>query len=116
MAAVTDRLRRLERLRGLLAAGDHIVAKDLATDLEVSTRTLMRDLDLLRDEGILIDSDRGRGGGVRLSRGHTTGPVYLNAAEAIDVLISLAVAEVTRSPMILANLRAVRQKLAATFA
>jgi predicted DNA-binding transcriptional regulator YafY len=115
MAGVADRLHRLERLRGLLASGDHIVAKDLATELEVSTRTLMRDLDLLRDEGMLIDSDRGRGGGVRLSRGHTAGSVHLNAAEAIDVLISLAVAEMTHSPM-LANLRAIRQKLAAIFA
>ena len=115
MAAVTDRLRRLERLRGLLASGDHIVVKDLATELDVSARTLMRDLELLRDEGLMIDSDRGRGGGVRLSRGHMAGPIHLNAAEAIDVLISLAVAEITRSPMILGNLRAVRQKLAATF-
>lgn len=114
MAAVRERLHRLERLRGLLAAGDPVRVKDLAAELQVSARTILRDLELLRDEGFLIEADRGRGGGVRLSRGHSAGDIRLTTAEAMDILLSLALAEEARSPMLI-TVRTIRQKIAAVF-
>jgi predicted DNA-binding transcriptional regulator YafY len=116
MSELATRLHRLERPRGLISSGDPVVARDLADNLGVSLRTLMRDLDVLRDDGLLIEADRGRGGGVRLARGHGTGRINLHAAEAIDLLISIAVAEKMHSPLMPENLRAVRQKLAIAFA
>ena len=54
----SSRLERLEELKGLLKAREHVTTADLAADLGVSLRTLRRDLDLLRDAGIPIESDR----------------------------------------------------------
>ncbi|MGQ0457229.1 MAG: helix-turn-helix transcriptional regulator [Hyphomicrobium sp.] len=116
MPDALSRLQRLERLRGLLASRDMAIVKDVALELGVSVRTVMRDLDLLRDDGVLIEGDRGRGGGIRVARGHASGRISLSTSEAIDLLISMAIAEKMRSPLMLGRLRAVRQKIAVTFA
>jgi predicted DNA-binding transcriptional regulator YafY len=113
---LTLRLDRLERLRGLLASGDAVLSKDIAAELGVSLRTLTRDLGLLRQQGMLIDADRGRGGGVRMASGQRPGRVELAGVEAIDVLISLAIAEKLQPPELSAALRRIRQKLALAFA
>ena len=110
-----DRLQRLERLRGLLAGGGELTAAALAGRLEVSVRTVMRDLDVLRDDGVLIEADRGRGGGVRLARGHSAGRVQFTAAEAMELLVSLAVSEKLRMPVLGASVRSARQKIAGVF-
>jgi predicted DNA-binding transcriptional regulator YafY len=113
--AVT-RLHRLERLRGLLAGESAWTAAQLAARLNVSARTLMRDLDVLRDEGVLIEADRGRGGGVRLARGHAAGRVRFTAPEAMGLLVSLALAEKLDAPLLGSSVKAARQKIAAAFA
>ena len=51
---------------------------DLAARLEVSKRTLRRDIERLREQGYTVDSDRGVDGGYRL--GGSTG----NAASLLD--------------------------------
>ena len=61
-------MRRLEELKGLLKAREHVTAAELSAELGVSIRTLNRDLEILRDSGIPIESDRGRGGGLWLQR------------------------------------------------
>ena len=61
-----------------------------------------------------IDADRGRGGGVRLDRNWGVGRINLAYSEAVDLLISLAVAEQMNSPMFLANLDSVRRQLVAS--
>ena len=116
MTALVDKIRRLEWLRGLLAEGDAATVAELAAEIGVSTRTLMRDLDALRDDGLLIETDRGRGGGVRLARGHAVGRVQFTAPEAATLLLGLALAEQMQSPFGQAHGRAARQKLAAVFA
>ena len=88
---------------------------DLAHELGVSERTISRDLSLMRDQGMQIDADRGRGGGVRLDRNWGVGRINLAYSEAVDLLISLAVAEQMNSPMFLANLDSVRRQLVASF-
>ena len=60
----TNRLRRLELLAVHLKQYAHCTVKDLAHQHGVSERTITRDLSLMRDQGMQIDADRGRGGGV----------------------------------------------------
>lgn len=110
-----DRLRRLEMLAVQLKQDTHCTVKDLADHHGVSARTIARDLSLMRDQGMQIDADRGRGGGVRLDRNWGVGRMNLAYSEAIDLLISIAVAEQMNSPMFLASLASVRRQLVASF-
>lgn len=93
----------------------HLSVKDLALEHGVSTRTIARDLSLMREQGMQIDADRGRGGGVRLDRNWGVGRVNLAYGEAVDLLISIAVSEQMKSPMFLAGLGSVRRQLVASF-
>jgi CRISPR-associated Cas5-like protein len=106
---------RLEELKGLLKSREHVTAGELATELGVSLRTLRRDLEILRESGVPIESDRGRGGGLRLHRNWAVGRVHLTPAEAIDLLLSLAIAERMDSPVLLRGLSAIRRKIVAAF-
>lgn len=110
-----DRLRRMEMLAVQLKQDAHCTVRDLAQQHGVSYRTIARDLALMRDQGMQIDADRGRGGGVRLDRNWGVGRMNLTYAEAVDLLISIAVAEQMKSPMFLANLGSVRRQLVASF-
>lgn len=114
-STTTDRLNRLDRLEAALKQGIHCTVQDLAQTLSVSTRTVLRDLDVLRDRGVPIDTDRGRGGGVRLDRNWGVGRLTLSYADAIDLLISIEVAEQMGSALFLANLASVRRQLVASF-
>ena len=58
---------RFSRLLGLLRSDEHWTTNTLAEEVEVSHRTLMRDLSELQEAGYPIETDRGRGGGIRLS-------------------------------------------------
>ncbi len=113
--AARTRLERLEQLKGLLKARDIVTADDLAGELGVSRRTLHRDLVILRDSGLPIESGRGRGGGLRLHPTWGLGRVHFNMLEAIDLLVSLAIAEHLNSPVLLRQLAGVRRKIAASF-
>ncbi|MCG8413875.1 MAG: WYL domain-containing protein [Pseudomonadales bacterium] len=110
-----SRLDRLEQLTGILRSGDYHVAGDLAVQLGISRRTLMRDLDVLKGRGYPIETDQGRGGGVRLNRHWGIGRLNLNYREVIDLLLSLAIMEKIESPIFLGNLKAVRNKLSLSF-
>jgi predicted DNA-binding transcriptional regulator YafY len=109
------RLNRLEELKGLLKAREHVTAAELAEELGVSLRTLNRDLEILRDAGTPIESDRGRGGGLRLQRNWSLGRLHLSPEEAIDLLLSMAIAERLNSPLLLRHLAPVRRKIVAAF-
>ena len=105
----------MELLAVRLKQDNHCTVKDLAREHGVSARTIARDLSLMRDQGMQIDADRGRGGGVRLDRNWGVGRMNLSYAEAVDLLISIAVAEQMNSPMFLASLGSVRRQLVASF-
>jgi predicted DNA-binding transcriptional regulator YafY len=110
------RVLRLDALRLLLADRDVTTAGDLAADLGVSLRTVQRDLVALRDLGMPIESERGRGGGIRLERGWSLGRVHLNESEALGMLLSLTIAEKIGSPLLLEDLRSIQRKVSAAFA
>ena len=105
----------MELLAVQLKQDSHCTVKDLAREHGVSTRTIARDLSLMRDQGMQIDADRGRGGGVRLDRNWGVGRMNLSYGEAVDLLISIAVAEQMNSPIFLASLGSVRRQLVASF-
>jgi len=113
--AALSRLDRLEELKGLLKAREHVTAAELAGELGVSLRTLNRDLEVLRGSGVPIESDRGRGGGLRLQRNWALGRLHLSPVEAIDLLLSIAIAERMNSPLLLQQLAPIKRKIVAAF-
>ncbi|WP_233261288.1 YafY family protein [Vitiosangium sp. GDMCC 1.1324] len=109
---VTD---RLDRVLGLLASRPSWTAPELAAELGVCVRTVRRDLSRLAARGVSIESDAGRGGGVRVPARTGLGRVQLDARETLDLLLALALAERLGSPLLLSTVKGLRQKLSATF-
>ncbi|WP_342375294.1 WYL domain-containing protein [Myxococcus stipitatus] len=106
---------RLDRVLGLLASRPSWTAAELAEELGVCVRTVRRDLARLEARGVPVESDAGRGGGVRVPPRTGLGRVQLDAHEVLDLLLALALAEQLRSPLLLSTLKGLRQKLAASF-
>jgi predicted DNA-binding transcriptional regulator YafY len=88
-----DRSSRLEDLNAALRATDETTIAQLAEELGVSQRTIRRDIATLRLRGMDIDGDRGRGGGVRLSRAAPLPPVQLSGREAIGIWLSVQITQ-----------------------
>ena len=62
---------------------------ELCSRLEVSPRTLRRDIDRLRELGYLVESTRGIEGGYRLSAGADLPPLLLEDEEAVAIGVGL---------------------------
>jgi predicted DNA-binding transcriptional regulator YafY len=71
-----------------LQAQGHATAAALARSLEVSERTILRDIDQLSAAGVPLWSERGRQGGFRLRPGWTTQLTGMNEAEAQALLLA----------------------------
>jgi predicted DNA-binding transcriptional regulator YafY len=109
------RVERRTRLLGLLRSEEHWTSADLREQLGISQRTLMRELSDLRDAGYPIDSDRGRGGGIRLNGRWGIERLNLSHQEVVELILALAVMENLQSPLLTGNLKAIRQKLFQAF-
>ncbi len=59
-----------------------VTAEQLAERFGVTVRTIYRDLDALKDAGLPLRADRGRGGGYALDKSYQLPPVNLTAREA----------------------------------
>lgn len=77
------RAERILQLADMLRGRDTTTVNDLATELGVSRRTLLRDLASLRDRGMPINGEAGPGGGVRLDGDRGQATVHLSVTEIV---------------------------------
>ncbi len=88
------RLRQDAIVRSLRRNGTSTVAY-LAQEVSASKRTVLRDISALRDEGFIIHSEAGRGGGLQLDSRSVQTTVRLCVTEVFALLISVATMRAT---------------------
>ncbi|MFI8518278.1 helix-turn-helix transcriptional regulator [Streptomyces sp. NPDC085481] len=83
---------RLLRLLSLLQAHREWSGADLAERLGVTSRTVRRDVDRLRELGYPVNATPGTGGGYQLGAGAELPPLLLDDEEAVAVAVGLRAA------------------------
>lgn len=86
---------RILRLLSLLGARVEWPGQQLAERLGVSSRTLRRDVETLRELGYPVHAMKGPGGGYRLGVGGSLPPLVLDDAQAIAIALALQTAPAT---------------------
>ncbi|MER5463056.1 MULTISPECIES: transcriptional regulator [unclassified Streptomyces] len=86
---MTDTPARLLNLLSLLQTPREWPGSELAERLEVSPRTIRRDIDRLRDLGYPVEATRGAIGGYRLVAGAAMPPLLLDDEEAVAIAVGL---------------------------
>ncbi len=87
-----DPTARALRLLSLLQTHKFWSGDELAERLEVSARTLRRDVDRLRELGYPVDATPGAAGGYRLAAGAHLPPLLLDDDEAVAIAVGLRAA------------------------
>jgi predicted DNA-binding transcriptional regulator YafY len=83
---------RTLRLLSLLQTHRYWPGSELATRLDVSVRTLRRDVDRLRELGYPVEANRGVDGGYQLAAGAAMPPLVLDDEEAVALAVGLQAA------------------------
>src|SRR5690348_4216047 len=81
----------------LLRSGKTLSAPELARRLEVSTRTIYRDIETLSTVGVPVYAETGREGGFRLLEGYFLPPIAFSVGEATSLITGLAMLERLRA-------------------
>jgi predicted DNA-binding transcriptional regulator YafY len=92
MRIVNDPTARVLQLLSLLQTHKFWPGGELADRLDVSDRTLRRDVDRLRALGYPVDSTPGTAGGYRLAAGAHMPPLLLEDEEAVAIAVGLRAA------------------------
>src|SRR3954464_13506805 len=92
MASVESPAERLLKLLSLLQARPSWTATELADRLDVTTRTVRRDMSRLRDLGYPVNAEVGPHGGYQLGAGAALPPLLLSDDEAVAIVVGLRVA------------------------
>jgi predicted DNA-binding transcriptional regulator YafY len=86
-----DALARALRRKGATTIGD------LAGEVGASRRTILRDIAALRDQGYVIHSESGRGGGLRLDPQSSQATARLSVEEVFALLLGVAAMRAARN-------------------
>jgi predicted DNA-binding transcriptional regulator YafY len=83
---------RVLQLLGLLQSRRVWTGEELAERLGVTTRSVRRDIDRLRDLGYPVHASKGHGGGYQLGAGAALPPLLLDPDEAVAMAVCLRLA------------------------
>ncbi|WP_102141870.1 helix-turn-helix transcriptional regulator [Mycobacterium hubeiense] len=83
---------RVLQLLGLLQSRRVWTGDELAAQLGVTTRSVRRDIERLRDLGYPVHASKGHGGGYQLGAGAALPPLLLDPDEAVAVAVCLRLA------------------------
>jgi predicted DNA-binding transcriptional regulator YafY len=83
---------RVLQLLGLLQSRRVWTGEELADRLDVTTRSVRRDVERLRDLGYPVHASKGHGGGYQLGAGAALPPLLLDPEEAVAMAVCLRVA------------------------
>lgn len=86
---MSDVTRRVLRLLSLLQSRSVWTGPELAQELGVTTRSVRRDVDRLRELGYPVLASNGHGGGYQLGAGRELPPLLLSEKEAAAVAVGL---------------------------
>ena len=89
---MSDVTRRALRLLSLLQSRAVWTGPQLAAEMGVTTRTVRRDVDRLRELGYPVLTSAGHGGGYQLGAGQALPPLLLSSSEAVAVAVGLRLA------------------------
>ena len=89
---MSDTPSRLLKLLSLLQTPRDWPGTELAARLEVSARTVRRDIERLRDLGYPVEAAMGAAGGYRLASGAAMPPLLLDDDEAVAIAVGLRIA------------------------
>ena len=89
--------RRQDAILRLLRRNGTSTVDDLAAEIGASRRTVLRDIAALRDQGFVIHSESGRGGGLQLDPESLQTTTRLSVAEVFALIISVAAMRAGRS-------------------
>lgn len=89
---MSDPSSRMLRLLSLLQTHRFWEGNELATELNISERTLRRDVERLRGLGYPVDAARGTGGGYQLRAGQRLPPLLLDDEDAVAIAVGLRTA------------------------
>lgn len=108
---MADTAERTFRLLSLLQRRRYWAGPELARSLDVSARTLRRDIERLRLLGYVIEADRGSDGGYRLGSTPDGALLLLDGEESVALAVALHASANGESPLAQATLGALTKVL-----